>query len=316
MAKEIAARDNGPNDLTVFRRYPLILQYYNLPLTTAWVGFLMQDNLFFLEKVLTGPYWHANGVHGQRLHSFWGRVFEGYAHELMSRASQGTANHYVADPRPANNPNAQLCDGIILSGDSIVLLEYKGNVFTAAGKYGGDPATLAAEIQKKLVRNQERNSKKGVEQLADAVKMLFGPDGARLFPSIDLPKVKHVYLFLVTLDTVGGTIGMSALLNTFLNEFLDRGKFPSVHIHPLFCADIESDEDITGLLTKMRLAEILDQWERADGSLLLPLQSVPLHNSDWEQNEWLKSEWHAIFRTMVGILFPDADPEVIINRQR
>jgi hypothetical protein len=316
MAKDLVARDNGPNDLTIFRRYPLILQYYNLHLTTAWVGFLMLDNLFFLDKVLTGPYWHASSVHGQRLHSFWGMVFERYAHELMTLASQGTANQYMADPRPVNNPNVQLCDGLILSGDSIVILEYKGNVFTASGKYGGDPVILTAEIRKKLVRNQESNSKKGVEQLADAVKTLFGSDGARLYPAIDVSRIKHVYLFLVTLDTIGGTIGMSALLNTFLQDFLDRSKYPSVRVHPLFCADIESVEDITGLFKKQRLADILDQWERADGSLLLPLQSAPLHSSKWEQNEWLKSEWHAIFRTMVRILFPEADPEVIINRQQ
>jgi hypothetical protein len=36
------------------------------------------QNLFFLEKVLTGPYWNANTRHGLKLRKFWGAVFEKY----------------------------------------------------------------------------------------------------------------------------------------------------------------------------------------------------------------------------------------------
>jgi len=32
-------------------------------------GFLMMDNLFFLDKVQTGPYWHANELYGLKLRS-------------------------------------------------------------------------------------------------------------------------------------------------------------------------------------------------------------------------------------------------------
>jgi hypothetical protein len=50
------------------------------------------------------------------------------------------------------------------------------------------------------------------EQLAEAAKTLFGPNGSRLFPQIDLKNIKRVYLYIVTLDSIGGTIGMSVRL--------------------------------------------------------------------------------------------------------
>jgi len=307
MAQELTFKDNGPNDLSIFRKYPLVLQFYNLHLKSAWCGFLMMDNIFFLDKVLTGPYWHANAKYGQRVHRFWGAVFERYVNELMDKATMGTVNQYIADPRPSNNPNEQLCDGVLTSGNSLVLMEYKGNVFTATAKYGGDQAVMTAEIQKKFVRVQESGTKKGVEQLAAAVKSLFSPDGARLYPQIDLKSIKHVYLSLVSLDSIGGTIGMSALLNTFLDELLDRSQFPSVEIHPLFCSEIEALEEITGLFKILPLPKILDRWQSAGGRMLLPLQAVDLARIEWGENEWLLAEWNLIYENMVRILFPNQD---------
>lgn len=314
MAKELSSKDNGPNDLSIFRKYPLVQQFYNLHLSNAWCGFLMMDNIFFLDKVLTGPYWQANAKHGQRIHRFWGAVFERYVNDLMTRATAGTANAYIADPHPADNPNKQLCDGVLIAGNSLVLMEYKGNVFTAAAKYSGDHTVLMAEIRKKLVYEQKSKRKKGVEQLAAAVKTLFGPDGAQLYPQIDLKSIKHVYLYLVTLDSIGGTIGMSAFLNTFLDDLLDRSQFSSIEIHPLFCSEIEILEEITGLLKTVSLPNILDCWQNADGHLLLPLQAVNLTRVGWSNNDWLLAEWNAIYISMVRILFPDQDVNVLLRR--
>ena len=313
MAQELSSKDNGPNDVSIFRKYPLVRQFYNLHLTSAWCGFLMMDNIFFLDKVLSGPYWHANANHGQRVHRFWGAVFEEYVNELMNRSTANTVSRYIPDPRPSNNPNEQLCDGILIAGDSLVLMEYKSNVFTAAAKYGGDHAVLMAEIQKKLVHNEGSGSKKGVEQLAFALMSLFGSDGPRLYPDIDVRPIKHVYLYLVTLDSIGGTIGMSALLNTFLDDLLDRSQFPSIKVEPLFCSEIEALEEVTGLFTTTTLPKILDRWRGADARMLIPLQAVDFTRLDWTMNEWLFAEWNAIFKNMVRILFPHEDEEALLK---
>jgi hypothetical protein len=314
MAQELRAKDNGPNDLTIFRKYPLVQQFYNLHLKTAWCGFLMMDNVFFLDKVLTGPYWKANATYGQRIHRFWGSVFEKYANELMRRALAGTNSQYIPDPRPVNNSNVQICDGLVFTGDSLVLMEYKGSIFRADTKYSGDHVALASEIEKKLVQDHESKNKKGVVQLAEAVKTLFGPDGPNLFPQIDLNKIKHVYLYIVTLDTIGGTIGMSAFLNTFLDEMLDRSAYPSIEIRPLFCSEIEALEDITGLFAKISLPQILERWFESNPTLIAPLQAIDFSGLGFKENEWLRAEWLAIYKNMVRVLFPNENPDAVVAK--
>jgi hypothetical protein len=119
---------------------------------------------------------------------------------------------------------------------------------------------------------------------------------------IDLTSIKHVYLYLVTLDSIGGTIGMSAFLNTFLDEHLDRKAFPSLQIRPIYCSEIESLETVTGFFAKVSLPEILQRWFVANPSLTAPLQSVDLSNLRWQENSWLRAEWTAIYKDMVKMI--------------
>jgi len=312
MAKELREKDNGPNDFTVFRKFPLVQQYYNLHLITAWCGFLMMDNLFFLEKIQNGPYWNANAIHGLKLRKFWGAVFEKYVNELMRNACAGTKSVFIPDPKPSDDPNVQLCDGIVISGDSMVLMEYKSSMFRADTKYSGNYLALADEIEKKLVHDREADQRKGVLQLSEAVNKMFGSDLHIALTGVDLNKIKRVYLYIVTLDSIGATIGISPFLNTFLDEHLDRSTFPRLEIRPLFCSDIETLEDITGFFPSSTLRDILERWFETNPSLATPLLAINLGSLPWGENQWLRAEWNDIFKQMVRILFPDKDPDVAL----
>jgi len=307
MSDELRQRDEGPNDVTIFRMFPMIRQYYNLHLTTAWFGLLMMDNRFLLEKGLTGPYWHASKVAGGKLRVFWGVVFERYVNELLAQSCAGTAAKFIPDPRPVEDPAKQICDGIVVSGDSVVLLEYKSSMFRADTKYRGDHQVLAGEIENKLVRDQDAHQRKGVEQLAGAIKGLFGKTG-RVTPSgLETSGVRTVYPYLVTLDTVGGTLGMSAFLNTYLKEYLNRNSFEA-EIRPLFCSSIAELEDKSGYFAARTLPQILEMWFGFDPSLLAPLGTVHVPPQDWRGNGWLAKEWDSIFREMTAVLYPGIDP--------
>jgi hypothetical protein len=312
MAKELKEKDNGPNDFTIFRKFPLVQLYFNLPLTTAWCGFLMMDNLFFLEKIQAGPYWNANTLYGLKLRKFWGAVFEKYVNELMRQACAGTSSIFLPDPRPSDDPNTQLCDGILVSNDSMVLIEYKSSMFRADTKYSGNHAALAEEIEKKLVHDREADKRKGVWQLAEAVKKIFGGGAPILLPGIELSKIRCVYLFVITLDSIGATIGISPFLDTFLDERLDARSFASIEIRPLFCSDIETLETITGYFGASSLPQVLEQWFLANPSLTTPLLAINLGRLRWQENEWLRAEWNGICKRMVTILFPDKNPDVAL----
>ena len=86
---------------------------------------------------------------------------------------------FVHDPRWRDNPAEQVCDSVLVEGDALVLLEYKSSMFTARAKYSGDHLALRDEIVTKLVHDEGTGKRKGVEQLAEAVKRLVGEGSER-----------------------------------------------------------------------------------------------------------------------------------------
>lgn len=310
---ELTRSDNGANDVTVCRKYPLIESTDASPSENQPRSLLMLDNLFELEKIQTGPYWAANTRHGDRLRTFWGKVFERYANDLLTHACAGSGSRFILDPSPAGQPGIQICDGLAVTEDAVVLMEYKSSMFRADTKYSGVPSVLLKEIETKLVRNSVKGTKKGVLQLAAAVDTIFG--GGRpsdVLPDIDWTRIKTVHLCLLTLDSIGGTIGMSALLNTYLEENLDRTKFPSIEIRPLYCFDVAALEQMSGHLRDESFSSILDRWSLDYPEMLAPLSMVRLPSDPPRENLWLKGQWEDVFRSMVNILFPGHDVEPII----
>jgi hypothetical protein len=310
MADELRISDNGPNDFTIFRKYPMVRQWFNPASTNTWLGYLMMDNRFFLEKTQTGPYWSASASHGLKLRKFWGAIFEKYVNDLMTRACSGTVAKFVADPRPADGSNIQICDGIVATQDALVLIEYKSSMFRADTKYGGNPTVLLKEIAKKLVRDKEANQKKGVQQLAAAVGAIYKTGKPQeVLPQIEWTRINRVYLCIVTLDSIGETIGMSALLNTFLLEHLDLKQYPHLEIRPLYCLDIGSLERATSSFKTTTLPTILEQWFVWNPELIASLSMIPITSASTPENEWLMDEWKEVFRRMSKVLFPNADPD-------
>jgi hypothetical protein len=120
-------RDHGVNDLTVFRRKPLVIEQF---------GMVPVDMVLAIEKFETGPYWRVNDLSretGDRLRRFWA-VFEAYVNNHFEAASSQAGSIFVPDPRWASDPAAQVCDGALIEGDALVLLEYKSSMFTARAK--------------------------------------------------------------------------------------------------------------------------------------------------------------------------------------
>lgn len=301
---EILKSNAGANDATPFRKYPMV-HYVDPRVEQAPEAHLMIDNLTLLERAQTGPFWVANEDHSGKLRTFWGAVFERYVNDLLTRACAETSSRYFSDPRQHGKPDIQICDGMIATEDAVVIMEYKASMFRADNKYGGDPEPLRKEIEKKWVQNQ-KGSKKGVEQLAAAVHLLFdGKNPQRIFPQIDWNKIKHVHLCLVTLDTLGETLGMSEFLDTYLLENLDLTQYPREFISHLHCVDIGSLERVAAYFDSTSLVESLTRRPQITPSLTAPLSMVTFPVPPW--NRWIESEWQTIGRQIVPIVFPGVD---------
>jgi hypothetical protein len=298
-ASRKAKRDFGANDFTVFRKKPLITEAY---------GSLPSDIVFITEKFETGPYWRVNDIDsetGDKLRRFWGAVFEAYVNDVITVAARGAEARFIPDPHLISNPNIQLCDGLLIEGDALVIMEYKASMFTARAKYSGDHVLLRNEIEAKLVRDSAEKRKKGVEQLGDAVTLLFSDPNLKIVKGLDVSGIKRVYPLLITLDDLGSSLLISKLLNfsftKLLNKATTRG---AADIRPVFCTDIEGLEVVLPYLGVRPLNGFLQHWLDSDAELLGTLLARLPEGLPRRRNEFLDKEWKTLNEEISSRLFP------------
>ncbi len=109
--------------------------------------------------------------------------------------------------------------------------------------------------------------KERVEQIADAISQLRYAQGQHAIEGLDLSRITSVYPLLLTLDSLGGSLLMSMLLNTFFDEFVNRSNFGTWSVRPLFCTDIESLEVIIPFGDIKPISSFLEHWLQNDEKL-------------------------------------------------
>jgi hypothetical protein len=262
-ADEVQKKDPHHNEFTVLRNRPLF----------ATNGFFLPIDLSLLaDKMESGIFWSVNSQvpsdRRRHFHEFWGDVFERYFAWLMSSSVNGTANKFFADPRYVSAENPQVCDGIVVSGRSAVLIECKGSTFTAKGKYGLNPGVLDAELQEKLVGTPKR--RKGVYQLFDAVVKLCTKDSSHAIRDIDMRDIDTVIPLILTRDDIGAAFNTSAYLNFQFQELL-KGFEPERSVLPLSCISVDDLERLAPYLNDTALSDVIRGRIESERSLVSPL---------------------------------------------
>ena len=171
--KQILEREPSPhNDLTVFRKFPLAYRWFDVGTVNTRLTFIPLDIELWAQKVYSASFWFLFGKHRARFSRFWGSVFEQYVHDLLEPVHTQPGRTYVPNPAVPTEPNAELCDGIIVNEDTLVLLEYKAGLTRADVKYGGEVAPLIAHLEDKFVRERVTKAPKAVIQLGSAAKLI------------------------------------------------------------------------------------------------------------------------------------------------
>ena len=267
LRNKFSQRDYGSNDFTPLRDKPLVGESN---------GAVPSDMFFVLEKIQSGPYWRINNSSrqmGDKLRRFWGPVFEEYVKSLFDESCSPEINFYLHAPQYEGRTAEQVCDGLLLCGRALVLLEYKSSMFRAESKYAGQPALLRAEIEQKLVQNEDNNPK-GVRQLGNAVKRLFGTGERALIRGVDLDNIKYIFPVLVTLDSIGRTLMLSRLLHEYFLKELNNQQFTDPHLFPLLSLYIEDIEVLSGYLREVPFALILHNWVEKDPKLINTILAI------------------------------------------
>jgi hypothetical protein len=313
MRRELLRRDYGSNDFTIFRKFPAIEQWYNAHLNSFTIGHLLMDNPMLIEKQLGGPYWHALGKYGQRFIRLWGKVFEKYVDDLLANSCNRTPALFIPDVRDPRDPNCQICDGLVVDGDLLVIIETKAPIFTADAKYSGDYDLLAEEIDSKMVRDKDSGKKKAAIQLADAAMTLTADPSILLGLGIDLSAIKRIYPLAVTLDGIGGTIGISSYLNLAFQDALTIDAKHKEVVRPLACVDIEALEFMTEYFHAESLPKLLQRWHEYNPPLFMPFVVIPMDGVARKLNPWLKSALDEQFKSAIKILFPAKNPDLALQ---
>ena len=259
LSKAVTEKNPLANDFTNFRNKPLFADVgYFFPLDVAILA----------EKFDSGPFWrvheHIPAEDRGRFHSFWGNVFEDYINWLFIQCIDGKRNQFYPNPKYADRPTEQVCDGIMVCGRSAVLIEYKSSTFTVGAKYGGNPKELENDLRKKLVGTPE--SRKGVYQLADAVEKLCRHENPDKIEGVDMTQVTTLFPLIITRDDLGSALGTNAFLNLHFQELL-RGKRFARSVTPLFCLSADDLEKLSAYLPDTPLADALSARCKRDKKL-------------------------------------------------
>ena len=306
-------RDHGINDFTWMRDKPLF---------EGAGGLFPFDTLFLAEKLETGYFWRVHEfltdpLQKERLHSFWGLIFQDYMHWLLSFSVDESKNIYIPSPRYANDLNAEACDALILCGSSAALIEYKGDTFTAEGKYSGSPELLEAEIEKKLVGTSAK--RKGLGQLADAMRKLFRKDSPEKLANVDLSRIRTIYPVLVTRDDIGGALVMNLYLARKFGQLLSGRSIKPRVLTPFFCMSADELETISAYLKEAEFTSILEARYRADPilrSTFTAVDNAVLRTIGLRRNPILEDAYATAMDEFCGKLFPGKVLEHFIDGHR
>jgi hypothetical protein len=253
------------SDFTCFKSKPLLRDGEN--------HFLI-DPIFLAAKGESGTFWRINealsGPARLRFHADWGLDFEGYINWLMTESVDGAKNHCHPNPK-FTDTGEEVCDAIVVCGNSAVFIESKGATFTAEAKYGSDTSKLKKEIDEKFIHDGEREV--GIGQLALRIMGAFDSKLPRRIEGLDLSRVDKVFPVLVTRDDVGAALVMNAYLACRFRE-LFRRKAASATVTPPFSLSAQDVEMICGYLKDASFADLLEERYRNERNLLSTFWAV------------------------------------------
>ncbi len=162
------------------------------------------------------------------------------------------------------NSTDQICDQIIIRGDTAVLIETKLATCAAPDRYSGDYQKIKAYLEGKLVT-------KGVNQLLNAVKRL-GAKGADV-PGY-LKGINKIIPAIITRDDVGGCWGVNAFLNKRFEDQLSAKSHEGIVVTPLVSMNISCLERMMWVLQEKTFADVMEERIKTDPTLRQPFDAA------------------------------------------
>ncbi len=297
--QSISQRKDAASDFTCFRSKPVFRENQD---------YYLIDSLYLAEKGESGVFWSINEALPKtarlRFHQDWGLAFEAYVNWLIAESANELLNHIYPNPE-FYDTGEEVCDALVVCGDSLLFVESQGATFTANAKYGTDPAKLRDEIETKFVQNRE--SGKGIGQLAARIAAVFDRKRPRAIQGLDTSKINKVFPVLVTRDDIGAALVINAYLVSRFRDLFNRESV-SVTVTPPHVLSAQDLEMICGYLREASLADLLDERYRNDKGMLSSFWLVDnpiIDRIGGRECKPFADATHTYFQTVAKTLFPN-----------
>jgi len=196
--------------------------------------------------------------------SYWGLIFEEYVTWMFETYAHPALHKIHPNPKYVNSTD-QICDQIVICGDTAVLIEAKLATCTAADRYSGDYEKVKYYLEEKLVKT------KGVKQLLNAVERL-GASG------VDVPDylkgINKIIPVIITRDDFGGCWGVNAYLNKRFKDQLSKKSHKRIVVTPLVSTNISCLERMMWVLQEKALADVMEERIKTDPTLRQPFDAA------------------------------------------
>jgi len=229
------------------------------------------DYEFALGKLESGAMWRVLNNLDESLKepylSFWGPVFEDYLAWLFESYASTKYNSYYPSPKYADG--SEICDAIVICGNTAIMIEATIATCRVETKYSGDYLLMKKYLESKLVGTAK--DRKGVLQLTKAIGNI--RDKPTSLP-LCLANVNKIVPLIVTKDEIGS----SFVINTYLNERFDaqfkRKDYKTLVITPLVTMSAGSMERAMRPLANMAFSTILENRITTDRQLGRPFEAA------------------------------------------
>lgn len=234
--------------------------------------FLFNDEMYMLDyefafgKLESAVIWRVlRNLPGNKKDpwlSYWGLVFEEYVTWMFQTYAAADLHEIYPSPTYLNSTD-QICDQIIVCGDTAVLIEAKLATCTAADRHSGDYEKIKAYLEDRLVKT------KGVNQLLNAVNR---------FGDSDLPdylkRINKIIPVIITRDDLGGSWGVNAYLNKRFKDQLGKKSHKRIVVTPLVSMSVSCLERMMWVLEEKTFADVMEERIQTDRSLRQPFDAA------------------------------------------
>ncbi|MGA9681321.1 MAG: hypothetical protein WBQ74_05855 [Candidatus Sulfotelmatobacter sp.] len=287
-------------DFVPFRSHPLV------PIATGRVACI--DLAFLLEKLHTGVHWVMHDAYDNRrsrrddLFKAWGILFEEYVHWLLLNMESTLPMTYF---RPQWERGDESFDGMLLQGDVLVPMEYKGGFLARGARYSANTGEFTKDVDKKFGL--------GCHQLASKLNLLFAQEESQRKRIKDAPPLTHIRAVVPVL-VLQDNILRAPFLNWYLNRQFQRelasfSLSPNIVVRALTVVNVFELETMVNssgasgfdFIYALHLRAIRD--EKMLSQLPDVLRQFPTYGRK-QSARWVKV-YEELQRSLFGSLFPE-----------